>query len=133
MSNVVVLSMERMSAWRAMVRSPPSVGAPPPAAPESLELPPPHAVSASAATAATPTDLIRVARVIDCLIVLPAAAGGWGVIWPARSAGTGGPEAFVRPGGATVAFITLAGQDFVVVTFETRHLRVTIWPWSTGR
>src|SRR4051812_151010 len=60
--------MERMSAWRAMVRSPPSVGEPPLAL-ESLLPPPPQADRVIAATAAIPTDLIRVERVIDCLIV----------------------------------------------------------------
>src|SRR5436305_12823862 len=66
-----------MSCDRAIVSVPPFTGEP--LLPDALELPPPppHAVRATAAVAAVPANLTRFDRVIDCLIVRPARAGGW--------------------------------------------------------
>src|SRR3954470_8774188 len=72
LSNVVVLSIEMMSCDRAIVSVPPFTGEELPPELDALDPPPPQAVRATAAVAAIPTNLIRVVRVIDCLIVLPA-------------------------------------------------------------
>src|SRR5512132_2566641 len=102
--------MERMSAWRAMVRSPPSTGAlesdfPPPPSPL------PHAARTIVATAAIPVNLSRMVRVIECLMVLSRRSGTevarvdrW------RLAGAGGTAG--HPDAATVAFITGPAKYF---------------------
>src|SRR6476661_5925916 len=116
LSKVVVLSIEMMSWDRAMVRVPPSTGAPP--EPLELDAPPPQAASATVATAAIPVNLNRVDRVIDASSLASRRRGTEGARadrwWLARAGGTAG-----RPDAATVAFITVSAKYFFVVTFGT--------------
>src|SRR6476469_5612974 len=107
--------MDKMSAWRAMVRSPPSAAAPESDFPLA---PPPQAARATVAAAAIPVNLNRLDRVIDGLIVLSRRSGMEGARAVAGSSrwlgGTAG-----HPDAGNVAFITSHAKYFFFVTFET--------------